>query len=312
MDFVLELAKLIKSTPKLCLPCDSNENSQYNSFLYKSKDCYLCFASSFLQSCYYLDNSLTDVDCVDCDYARNCELCYECTDINKCYNCNFCRDCVNCVDCEHCYECHGCSNCFGCVGLQKKQFYIFNEKYSKEEYLAKLKEVKTMSADSIEKKLEALRLKFAHPALHVTSCENVVGDYLVNCKNCFMCFNGEKARDLVYGYDELLNLKDSVDCDHVCNGELMYNCVSADSCYNVNGSWWMMNCNNCEYGFCNRGCSDCFGCVNVSQRKYNILNKQYTKEEYVRMLAEIKEDLKKRSLYGKFLIADAVELSRTL
>lgn len=127
-----------------------------------------------------------------------------------------------------------------------------------------------------------------------------------------MLFNGEKSQDSSYCFDEAINLKDCIDCDHVTNCELSYNSMSIDACYNVNCSWWVVNSNNCEYGFCNIGCSNCFGCVNVKRKEYNILNKQYSKEEYFKKTGEIKEDLRKRGLYGKFLIMDAVELSKTL
>lgn len=83
MDFVLELAKLIKTTPKLCLPMQECENSPYNSFLYRSKDCYLCYSSSYLESCFYLDTCSSNKDCVDGALG--------------CYNCNFCQDSKNCT-----------------------------------------------------------------------------------------------------------------------------------------------------------------------------------------------------------------------
>lgn len=37
-------------------------------------------------------------------------------------------------DLEYCIYCLSSSNCFGCVGLQKKEYCIFNKQYTKEEY----------------------------------------------------------------------------------------------------------------------------------------------------------------------------------
>ena len=45
----------------------------------------------------------------------------------------------------------------------------------------------------------------------------------------------------------------------------------------------------------------CFGCVGLRKKKYCILNKQYTKEEYDKLKSEIISDMKKRGEYGKFL-----------
>jgi hypothetical protein len=310
MDFLLELAKLIKETPKLCLPCDSNENCPYNNFLYKSKDCHLCFSSCFLDSCYYLETAIKDRDCVDSDYLNDSELCYECVDCAKCYNANFSQDCVNCTDCDNCYGCHGCSNCFGCAGLRKKEFHIFNKRFSREEYLAEVKKLKKMPKEEVRAKVQKLREEMPHPALNTIGSENVFGDYVTNSKNCYMCFNAEKAEDSGYLFDEISNMKDCYDCDHVTNSELMYNSMSVDSCYNVNCSWWMVNCRDCEFGFCNQNCNDCFGCVYMQRHTYCILNKQYSKEEYFKKVAEIKGDLRKRELYGKFLLMDAVEMAK--
>lgn len=312
MDFLFEFAKLIKTTPKHQLPQQDNENCPYNSFLYKSRNCYLCYSSSYLDSCYYIDNSGYNKDCADCDYSNHCELCYECVDCDSCYNCNFSQDCRNCTDCSFCYGCQDCSNCFGCAGLYKKDFYIFNEPYSKESYLKKIEEVKTLPVKTVLSRMNMLRGSYAHPPMHSWNNEQSFGEYIKNCKNCFMCFNGEKAEDCAYIYDEVYNLKDCVDCSHVTNSQLCYNSMSMDNCYNVDFSWWMVNCRDCMFGFCNNGCSNCFGCINLQRKEFFILNAAYTKESYFKKIAEIKDDLAKKKLFGGYLIIDAVELSKTL
>jgi hypothetical protein len=45
---------------------------------------------------------------------------------------------------------------------------------------------------------------------------------------------------------------------------------------------------------------NCFGCVSLRKKKYCILNKQYTKEEYEELKEKIIEDMKARGEYGKF------------
>jgi hypothetical protein len=44
----------------------------------------------------------------------------------------------------------------------------------------------------------------------------------------------------------------------------------------------------------------CFGCVSLRKKKYCILNKQYTKEEYEVLKERIISDMKQRGEYGKF------------
>lgn len=312
MDFLTELAKLIKYTPKHALPSQNNVNCPYNSFLYKSKDCYLCYSSSFLESCFYLDTALSCKDCVDGDYINQSELCYECLDCNNCYNCDFCRDCRTCNDLQYCYECQGCKNCFGCVGLHKKEHHIFNKRYSREDYTERLKEIRMVPVAEIHGKTEFLRRNFPHPSMHLTNCENCFGDYIKNSKNCYMGFSIEKCEDCMYVYDEVVGLKDCVDCTHMQNNQLCYNLMSAADCYNVDSSWWAVNCRDSKYCFCIQGCSDCFGCVYLQRKQYHILNKPYKKEEYFKLVMELEGDLKKRKLHGKYLVTDAVELARNL
>lgn len=312
MDFILEFAKLIKTTPKLCLPMQECQNSPYNSFLYRSRDCHLCFSSSYLESCLYLDTASHNKDCVDGAFINHCELCYECLHCDSCYNCNFCQDCKNCVDCDFCFECQGCTNCFGCVGLRKKEFYIFNEKYSREEYDQRLAKLKNLPSEKIRAQIETLRQKFPHPAFHGMNCENVNGDYIKNSKNCFVCFHVENAQDCFYCYDEIVDVRDCCDCTHIQNCELCYNLMSASECYNVNSSWWITGSRDCEYCFCVQNSNNCFGCVYTQHKEFHILNKPYSKDAYFKKTAELKDELIKKGLHGKYLVMDAVDLAKTI
>ena len=45
-------------------------------------------------------------------------------------------------DTERCIDCNGCTYCFGCVGLSKKDFHILNEPYERQEYFAKVSELR--------------------------------------------------------------------------------------------------------------------------------------------------------------------------
>ena len=47
--------------------------------------------------------------------------------------------------------------------------------------------------------------------------------------------------------------------------------------------------NDVEYSFNCHGCSNLFGCIGVRNKKYCILNREYTKEEYNELIPKIKE-----------------------
>lgn len=57
-------------------------------------------------------------------------------------NLKFCLRQTRCEHMEYCFDCVGCSNCFGCVGLQKKNYCIFNKQYEKDEYWQRVDEIK--------------------------------------------------------------------------------------------------------------------------------------------------------------------------
>ncbi|MBU0648206.1 hypothetical protein KJ855_03420 [Patescibacteria group bacterium] len=62
------------------------------------------------------------------------EWCLECNHTGWANNCIGTSGVLNSNNMFYCYSCHGCHDCFGCAGLRKKEYCIFNEQYSKEEY----------------------------------------------------------------------------------------------------------------------------------------------------------------------------------
>ncbi len=47
-------------------------------------------------------------------------------------------------------------------------------------------------------------------------------------------------------------------------------------------------------------CKNCFGCVNMMRNEYCILNKQYTKEEYEKLVPKIIEHMREIGEWGEF------------
>ena len=51
--------------------------------------------------------------------------------------------------------------------------------------------------------------------------------------------------------------------------------------------------------FCN-GCRDCFGCAGLRKKQYCIFNKQYTKEEYEKLVPQLIEQMQSIEEWGAF------------
>ena len=98
--------------------------------------CSRCMFSSDLESCYHLTH---------CHGCRNCSHLSHSTGCGSCHDSAYLTDCRSCTGSAyliHCFACVGCNYCVGCVGLQKKDFHILNEPYSRSEYFEILKKLK--------------------------------------------------------------------------------------------------------------------------------------------------------------------------
>ena len=300
MNFLEELERLRAKLPRIALANVLAENSEYCSYCYKNKNCYLVYASDYNEdctNCYFIYNCS---DCADSSYCQKCELVFACVDCEGCYNCNYCQDCRNCMDSEYCFDLVGCKGCFGCVGLRQKEFYIFNEQCKKEEYAAKVRELKENS-EEVSRRVQELRAKTPVLFMHVMNNENCIGDYVYQSKNSLVCFDINKCEDVMY-CNNVIETKDSMDCSNIYFGNVLdYDCVAATYLY---------NCDYCHMCFESRDLTyfdkcynshDLFGCVVRKRAEYQILNQQYKKEEYFKKAAEIKDQLKAQGLYGKYL-----------
>lgn len=301
--FFEQFRELQVATPRLSLFNYQSENSYYTNHAGKNKNCYM---GVDLGSCedVYMSNWVTySKDCIDCSYTYHSELCYFCLYCEKCFNCDFCERCETCSDCSMCFDCKGCNNCFMCTGLRNKEFYILNEKVSKEEY-EKIIESFRYSYEKQEEawqKFSELKKSVPHKFAHIVHSENCTGDYIYNCKNTTQSFDVVNMWDCKYCYNAL-DTKDGYDLYQPgfepC--ELIYEIhggVGYNNCQFMTVAKNSSNCNYCDNVF---DCQNCFGCVSMKKGRYCILNKQYSQEEYENLRAKIIEHMKKTGEWGEF------------
>ncbi len=106
-----------------------------------------------------------------------------------------------------------------------------------------------------------------------------------NLKNCYLLTHSSYDEDCMYG-SVIENSKNSVDNTMLTDGELCYENVDCQKCYQ---SMYSVDCENCHNIYFSKncvGCSDCFGCVNLRSKRYHIFNQPYSKEEYEAKLKE--------------------------
>jgi len=181
---------------------DTMENAEYVNGSHGTKNSYLAFSIIDGEDIYYSEVVSNSKDCIDCYCVHDCELCYECIESSKMFKSMRCQYCVNCAHCTFCLNCENCTNCFGCVNLIGKNYCIFNEQYSKEEYQKKIKEYDFSYANiqSLKKQFHDFTMQHPHRYARLVNAENSVGDDFINVKNCFDCFALEDTEDMRYCY----------------------------------------------------------------------------------------------------------------
>jgi len=193
--------------------------------------------------------------------------------------------------------------------LSHKQFCYKNQQLTEEEYKKKRSEI----LENIETKLDDYKKEFqqiiiskAKKYSQMLRCENCSGDNIYDSKNCQACFKTSKSEDCKYCYD-VVNAKDSMDVTGFgIPIELVYEsqniglgsgrCAFISFAYQLADSYYS---EHCYYS------KNLFGCVGAKNHaEYCILNKQYQKDEYDKLVAEIIADMQKRGEWGEFFPAN--------
>ncbi|MEK7672759.1 MAG: hypothetical protein AAB373_02655 [Patescibacteria group bacterium] len=304
-NFIVEFRKLFLESPQCGSWTRASENCDYGDITTVSKDCYMCFNSGNCRNAYHSEDSKALTDCTDCAFCENCEICYECVDCDTCYNCNFCQDCNNCQNVHFSYDLRRCKDCFGCCTIRDKQYCIFNEQYSKEEYEAKMKMFDYSKAGGIKfiwQKLEEFKKKNPRMYTHQHDTADCTGDYIYHSKNCHECFDTRHTEDSGYIYQANLDIgtKDSWDCGPVPTAmDLAYDVSYSDYLFNCKYHYWCSRIKDSEYIVNCMDCENCFGCVYLKnkQKGFYILNQKVEENEYWKRTAEIKKELLENGIY---------------
>lgn len=120
-----------------------NVENSFGDYLTNTKNCYFCFDAKEAEDCVYCDRPFGAKDCVDtANLFRNSELCYQVMSSIELHNANFCYLCWYGHDLEYAMYCFNSSHLFGCISLSRKEYYILNKPYGKEEWHKKVAEIK--------------------------------------------------------------------------------------------------------------------------------------------------------------------------
>jgi len=280
-------------------------NCEYVNHSGNSKNCYLMFNADFCENVFYSSTLDHVKDSADCLMMNKTELSYECIggDGSGVY---FSENCPESINVWYSKDCVACHDCFGCVNLRHKSYYIFNKSYSKEEYQKKIKEMKLDKYSShlkIQEKIYGFWNKFPRRYMYGRMNKNSSGDYVYNSKNAKNCYQAVHVED--GAYSQLITIptfKDSFDITEFGMG-VEHSIDSVTVGYGVYGvkycSVLFTNARDVEYSMYGGSLKNCFGCLNIRNKEFCILNKQYSREEYEKLKNHIIKDMKENPYIDK-------------
>lgn len=300
--FFEQFKNLYDDVPKLNLYVKMCENCKFNNIILHNKNCYLIFGSGFSEDCYYSTHIFYSENCCDMFFSEKCTECYQLVDCNKCYRTMYSQLAENCKDSYFLFDCKRCENCIGCSNLRDKKYHIFNKKVSKENFekykQAELKEI-LGNFDKGAELLAKISKKAIHKYMISEKSENVTGDMIYNSKNAVNSYNIYGSQD-VYNLSMCLEQKDSGDAIGTSLGELAYDCLNNDYAQFTRFCLNSTYLNECDYCDSCDNCRNLFGCVGLRHKDHFILNKEYKKEDYEKLVGRIIEIMKNGDEFGRF------------
>lgn len=306
--FFEQYEELRRAVPHLALVNSNSVNSEYTNQAQDNKDCYMLVTSDRCEKCMYGSWCGKSFFCSDCYMASRSEFCFDCVNITKCSVCAWCVDCSDCVSSYFLDDCRGCTDCFGCVGLRSKQYCWFNEQLEKSAYEERLEEFQWTREAISAVRADVLKLRLSTPVkyFHGIQARDSSGDYLENTERAFMAFNCRDNKDTAYMQDAWVDTEDCRDCTEIVVGQMAYEVQGVDSPHRtiVARSCFSSITDSCYCDMC-FGADNCFGCFGLKQKKYCILNKQYSKEDYLALKEKIIAHMRETGEWGEYFPPEA-------
>ena len=303
--FAEQFRELRVAIPRVNLFTSNAENSYFTNHALNMKNCHLIWGGGNDEDSLYGNYIAFCKDTVDGLALYSCERCYEGIASERCYNCSFFMNCRDCIDCLMIEECSSCKNCIGCFGLHQREYCLFNEQFSKEEWERRRRELGTFlfreSMQMLRERLKALKATLPHRASHIFSSEDCTGDNIYNSRNCRQCFDVTDCEDSrfvaftpqgISTYDATFTAPEGLEKSYfVCSSLGGQRMLFTFLAYYCNDTYYSMECHYSKH---------LFGCASMRHSEYCILNKQYTKEEYEKLVAKLIAHMQETGEWGDY------------
>ena len=168
--------------------------------------------------------------------------------------------------------------------LHRKKYFIFNQKFSKEEYVSKVAVLRQKPPVENLKEMEKVRVAEPHLYSRQHRSERVLGDFANNSKNCFMCFDCEGCQDCGYLF-KMYNVYgersyDTYDVDFAVALRKCYEMIQGGDAENCNFFYFSEDIYDSEFAYTCFNSNHLFGCINLNHGEYALLNRKMDKEQW--------------------------------
>jgi hypothetical protein len=192
------------------------------------------------------------------------------------------------------------------VWLDWKQYYIFNKELTKKDYENKLKDIFSSfsSVEKFKKWFSEFQNRFKKRNLKNLLSENAYWNVIRYSKNIIWWFDSIDLQDSFHSTicwiwsNNIINSYAAWLNSSFIN-EVIWNSVSNKSWFFAFWSW-----NNSYYFIDWRHLNNCFLVSWLIQKEYCLLNKQYTKEEYEKLVPKVIEKMESEWIWWKFFDTD--------
>ena len=198
-------------------------------------------------------------------------------------------------------------------GLRNKSYVFRGEQLSREEYLNHLKDENLdcySSYGAHREEFVSLMNNSICRYANIKKSYDCTGDMIESSNNCKNCFGLLKVENSKYIY---MGDNTTADCYDMFHTGRMQNCyeiaVAGSDCASDSFCVDVGTCIDSQYSISCNNCQSIFGCIGLQNKSYCILNKQYTKDEYIELVPKIIKSMNKAPfvdkagrtyLYGEF------------
>ena len=270
------------------------ENADYSSHVGRSKNLYLSYcvftdcediyySLRVIWNCKNIYNSYNIVESSNIYNSKN---------VWKSYNIDFSDTIINSSNILYCSDISNSQECIFSCNQHNSKYKIFNKQYSKTEYLEVKKDIinklKSKYSEKIIKKyLDFKKTELVKECLSMNRNEKVIWDTIYDSKNSFNIhiWNSiENSINVMTAWDKandiIINIINSVELGENCEN-VIWSCSFWVNVFNIFFSFSIVENSKFIY-YCDdiESCEEMMFCVWLKNKKYCILNKQYSKEQY--------------------------------